>query len=358
MQTRLPLLFAVLLAAPVAAGEAPGGAAPAKTPAAATADADKQAAAEKAPEKSPADAVTVERIAAVVNSEVILLSEVKDRASQLGQPTDDSAGPPEQRRKVQQILRQVVDRMIDDALVVQQGTELKLIPETAEIDRSIEEIRKSNGLTDDKAFRAALVEQGYTMESFRKDMRRQVLRVKVINTAVRSRINISDEEVKAFYEQSARQSGGHREAHLRHVLIAVGAKAGDKELDEKRKLAVKVLEQARGGADFAALAKAYSDDAATKTDGDLGWVKEGEGLPEALGEVIFAMDEKNEVRGPIRTDRGFEIVQLLDRREGDVRPFSEVRDQIRQQLYSQQLEKQTQTWLVELRKKAHVDIRL
>ena len=123
-------------------------------------------------------------------------------------------------------------------------------------------------------------------------------------------------------------------------------------------MAAGIITEARGGADFAGLAKTHSDDASTKNEGgDLGWVKEGEGVSEALSEVIFSMD-KGEVRGPIKTDRGFEVLKLVERREGDVRAFKEVKDQLRQQLTSQQIEKQTGTWLQELHKKAHVDIRL
>jgi peptidyl-prolyl cis-trans isomerase SurA len=302
--------------------------------------------------------VTAERIVAVVNAEIILLSEAKEHAAQMGQPIDERGTSAVERRQAEQQLRQVVERMIDDTLMVQQAAELKLSVEEAEIDRAIEEVKKQNHL-DDTQFLQALVSQGYSLSSYRKDLRKQIIRLKVVNTAVRARINISDEEVKAFYEQGARQAGGHRQAHVRHVLVAVPPSASEKEIEQKRRVATRVLEDARGGRDFAELAKTYSDDPATKADGgDLGWVKQGEGLPTSMDEVIFTMDEVKEVRGPIKTDRGFEVLQLLEKKEGDLRPFAEVKDQIRQQLYSTQLEKQTQLWLAELRKKAHVDIRL
>jgi parvulin-like peptidyl-prolyl isomerase len=76
-----------------------------------------------------------------------------------------------------------------------------------------------------------------------------------------------------------------------------------------------------------------------------------------MNEVVFSMDKVNEVRGPVKTDRGFELLQLIERKDGDVRPLSEVKDQIRGQLYQQQLEKQTQSWIAELRKKAHLEVR-
>jgi peptidyl-prolyl cis-trans isomerase SurA len=301
--------------------------------------------------------VTVERIVAVVNSNIILLSEAKERASQMGQPIDDKATDLAGKRAAELALKQIVERMVEDDLVLQQASELKLSVEDSEIDRAVDEVRKQNNL-DESTFAQALASQGYTLASYRKDLRRQLLRLKVVNTAVRSRINVTDEDVRAFYDQTSRQAGGHRQAHVRHVLIAVPTGAETATVEQKRALASRVLTEARDGADFAELARKYSDDAASKADGgDLGTVKQGEGLPAALEEVIFSMDVKD-VRGPVRTDRGFEVLQLLEKKDGDVKPFAEVKDQIKQQLYAQQLEKQTQAWLAELKKKAHVEERL
>lgn len=308
--------------------------------------------------RARADGVAIERVVAVVNAEVVLLSELGDKAAQAtNQPLGNINVNVEEGSEAKKKLRLVLDRMVDDLLVLQQASELKLAVEDAEIDRAVEEVKKSNNL-DSEQFKAALTEQGYTMAGFRKDMRRQILRLKVINTAVRSRINTTEEDVKAFYEQNARQAGGHRQAHVRHVLVAVPAAATAREVEERRKLATRVLEEARGGADFAALARKYSDDALTRGDGgDLGWLKEGEGLTENMSEVVFSMDQPDEVRGPVRTDRGFEVLQFIEKKDGDVRPLSEVKDQIRNQLYQQQLEKQTTSWLAELRKKAHIEVR-
>ena len=68
-------------------------------------------------------------------------------------------------------------------------------------------------------------------------------------------------------------------------------------------------------------------------------------------------EEPGDVRGPIRTERGFVVLQLVERKSGDLRPYDEIKDQLRKQLYEQQVEKGQQSWLRELRKKAHVDIR-
>ena len=83
----------------------------------------------------------------------------------------------------------------------------------ANLDKSVDEIKKANHL-EDAAFRQALTEQGFTLAAFRKDMRKQILRLKTINNAVRSRLSLTEEDLKAQYEQTVRQSGAH------HALAA------------------------------------------------------------------------------------------------------------------------------------------
>jgi parvulin-like peptidyl-prolyl isomerase len=181
--------------------------------------------------------------------------------------------------------------------------------------------------------------------------------LKVVNTAVRSRVTVGDDEVKTYYQQNARQLGGDKTAHLRQILIAVPADANPDEVERKKRVAGKVVELARGGTSFQELAKKYSDDASTRDDGgDAGWVGKGV-LVETLEDAIAGMDA-GDVRGPVRTARGWMVLQLVERKQGDIRAFDEVKEQLRKTIYDQQVEKATNAWLKELRKKAHVDIRL
>lgn len=304
---------------------------------------------------SAAQAKTIERIVAVVNDEIILDTEVEMATLPMlrAQPDLESA---EGRKAFDGVKRKALDDLIETRLVIQQAAELKLSVTQEEVDRAIEEVKRQNNL-DDATFNEALKQQGFQPETYRKNLRRQILGLKVINSAVRSRISISDEEVKAFYNQNARQLQGQSNAHLRQILIGLSADAPEAEVERRRKVAVTVVELARQGKSFVELAKAYSDDEVTKGDGgDLGWVGPGV-LQEALEQEVAGMDQ-GDVRGPIRTARGWHIIQLVERKAADLRPLEEVKEQIRKQLYDQQVEKATKAFINELKKKAHIDIRL
>jgi parvulin-like peptidyl-prolyl isomerase len=245
--------------------------------------------------------------------------------------------------------------MIDSRLLLQQAGELKLSVTSEEVDRAMDEVKRQNQL-DDAGFAQALKQQGFTPEAYKKNLKRQILELKVLNTAVRTRVSISDEEVRAYYQQNARQMSGGDNVHLKQILFALPDDPPASLVEQKKRLAAKVVERARAGTAFAELAKSYSEDESSKAEGgDLGWIGKGS-LLDPLDEVIAGMDA-GDVRGPIRSARGFHVLLLVERKQGGLRPFDEVKEQLRKTLYDQQLEKATQSWVKELRKRAHIDIR-
>ncbi len=300
-------------------------------------------------------AKVIEKVAAVVNDDIILETEVEQFAVPLLRgPLDIDA--PESKKQWDELKRKALEQLIEARLVGQQAIELKLTVNPDEVDRAMEEVKHQNKL-DDSTFVEALKQQGFTPESYRKNLKRQILELKVINTAVRSRVTVSDDEVKTFYQQNARQMNGQTNAHLRQILIALSPDASAEDVERRRKVAAKVVELARSGKSFEELAKAYSDDELTKQEGgDLGEVGPGV-LQDALEQVVSGMDA-GDVRGPIRTARGWHVLQLVGRKSAQLKPFEEVKDAIRKQLYDSQIEKATQSWIRELKKRAHVDVRL
>jgi len=295
----------------------------------------------------------IDKVAAVVNDEIILETEVEQMAATQYRGPDPET--PDGKKQWDEIKHKALDAMIDSKLVQQQASELKLSVTPEEVDRAVEQVKTQNKL-DDATFRSALEQQGFTMEGYRKTLKKQILELKVINTAVRSRVTVSDDEVKTYYHQNEKLMAGDRQSHLRQILIAVPEKASDADAATKQRVATKVVELARNGTSFTELAKQYSDDDGTKASGgDLGWVGKGV-LVDALDDAMQAM-EPNDVRGPIRTDRGWVILQMVERKSGDLKPYEEIKEQLRKQLYDQQVEKAQQSWLRELRKKAHVDVR-
>ncbi|HSS39658.1 MAG TPA: peptidylprolyl isomerase [Polyangia bacterium] len=301
-----------------------------------------------------ARARVVERVAAVVGDSIVLASEVEERVAPLLTDANQIRDPDKRAARSSALRREVLDRLIDDELIVQQAAELKLSISNEQVDASIEEIKKQNNLNDDQ-LREALRGQGMTMAAYRADLKRQLLRFRVLNIAVGSKVNISDDEVHAYYERHMKD-GTNVQVRASHVFIAILEGTDAQVVADKQAQAQKVLERAKAGEDFAKLARESSDDAATRADGgDLGYFGK-DMLPKPIEEIVFAM-QVGDIRGPIRADRGFHVIKLVDRKVKDPKPFDEVKDDIRMQLRQKEMERQTKSYLAELRKKTLVDIR-
>jgi len=300
-----------------------------------------------------ASARTVEKIAAVVGENVVLASEVEEKAAPLLADVSKVPDPDKRAARAASLRHEVLDRLIDDELILQQAAELKLSVTSEQIDASIDEIKKQNNIDDDQ-LRDALRGQGMSMAAYRADLKRQLLRFRVLNIAVGSRVNVSDEEVKAYYERHMK-GAANVQVRASHIFIAIPDGADMTTASEKEAQAKKILERAKTE-DFAKLARELSDDAATRAEGgDLGYFGR-DMLPKPIEELVFAM-KPGEVRGPVRADRGFHVIKLVDRKTKDAKPLDDVKDDIRMQLRQKDMERQTKIYLAELRKKTLVDIR-
>jgi peptidyl-prolyl cis-trans isomerase SurA len=303
---------------------------------------------------SVASARVVEKIAAVIGDSVILGSEIEEKAAPLLTEVSRLPDPGKRTARAAALRREVLERLIDDELILQQATELKLTVTSEQVDASIEEIKRQNNIDDDQ-LREALRAQGMSMAAYRTDLKKQLLRFRVINIAVGSRVTISDDDVKTYYDRHMK-SGANVQVRASHIFISIPENADATAVSEKQAQAKRLLDRALAGEDFAKLAREASDDPATRAEGgDLGYFGK-DMLPKAIEEMVFAM-KPGEVRGPVRADRGFHVIKLVDRKSKDPKPLDDMKDDIRMQLRQKEMERQTKSYLAELRKKTLVDIR-
>ena len=303
---------------------------------------------------SMGQARVVEKIVAVVGSEIILQSEVEERAAPMMADVAAISNPGQRAARAAAVRRQTLEHMVDEQLLVQEAAELKVSVSSDEVDKSIEQIKKDYNLTDAQ-LREELHKQGMSLAAYRQNTKREILRYRIINIAVGSKVSVSDADVQGYYERH--MQAANLQVRASHIFLAIPEGADAATTQEKEKQALLLLRRAQSGEDFSRLAREYSEDTATRAEGgDLGWFGK-DILPKPIEELVFSM-KVDEVRGPVRADRGFHVIKLLGRRAQDPKPLSEVRDQIRGQLRQREMERQTKNFLGELRKKTLVDIRM
>lgn len=295
----------------------------------------------------------VDRVAAVVNEEMIALSEVNDRAqAELAALDAEGQGTPEKRRAA---LRHALDELIADRLLVAEEKSSGIEVTDQEIDYAIEDVRRQNNL-DAASFESALASKGQSLTAFREKMRRDLGAMKLIGQKVRAKIKVSDEDVKAEYARTVRAQEQDVEVHARHIVIQVAKDATPEAEQEALARAAELARRARAGEDFGALARAHSEGPSKADGGDVGFFRRGE-MVAAFDKVAFSL-QPNEVSDPVRSPFGWHVIQVLERRAGKVRTFEQMQDELRDRLWREQMARHTDQYVAELRKQATIDIRV
>ena len=263
--------------------------------------------------------VMLDKVAAIVNSGVVLESEVQDLLKNIKKQSAKS----NQALPSDNALRtQVMDKLINDSLIVQIGERMGVQVSDAQLDQTIANMASKNKLTLPQ-FRQAIVSDGEDYEKYRENVRTELISGEVRRNSVRRRIYISPQEVSNLLDLMKEQTNNDVEYHLGHILIEFPSDASQADMIASKKRANKVIELLESGSNFTKVAIASSGGANALKGGDLGWKNINE-MPTLFSELIDGKD-KGTIVGPIRTGLGFSIVKVLDIRGRKVIEVEEVK---------------------------------
>lgn len=299
---------------------------------------------------APAHAEVIERVAAVVNDHAILLSDLRRKAAPfLEQALSDAKTPSERQSRLKQIYQRLLDQLVDEELVEQAARKMHVSVNEAEVEQAIDNVRRQNNL-DEQAFWEAVRGQGYGERQYRTDVRKQLLRLKVLNQRVRSRVNMSEETVREAYDDKVRNARRAQKFRAAHVFAPLQAGASATEvaqaLEDARKLRGKLTPT-----NFDEFANA------SQGGGDLGWLDQGD-LPDVLEETLLGLSE-GEISQPVRGPSGVHIFIVHERQSGEnqVPSFEEMRVQIQSELLDKAMLRQEELFLRGLRRDAVIETR-
>jgi peptidyl-prolyl cis-trans isomerase SurA len=260
------------------------------------------------PLDAPAQRVSlVDRIVAVVNKEVITLSELNEAIGAAERQLRRQATQVPPREVLE---RQLLERLILDKAQLQLARDSGIRVDETQIDRAVQRIAGQNSLTLSD-FRAALERDGIAFELFRQDLRDQIILTRLREREVDDKIQVSDTEIDLFLEENSAQSAVRAEYNLAHILVRVPDQASPERIEAARAKAEKARAEAASG-DFRAIAAGYSDAPDALQGGALGW-RTGDRLPELFAEAVVKMNP-GEVSAVLRSSAGFHVLKLIDRR--------------------------------------------
>jgi peptidyl-prolyl cis-trans isomerase SurA len=308
-------------------------------------------------EGATARAELVDRVAAVVNRDIISLSEVEKRAAPELAKLSGVREPQKRNEERERVLKQSLDTLIGEKLMEEQIHELGLSVTDSELDAAVSDVKKQNNITDDTQFDQLLAGEGFSLKAYKDFLRKQMSRMKLVQLKVSPKVKVSEEDLKAAYTQYNKLESGDAEVHARHILVQVDAKATPEQVEAAHQKALALAQEAREpGVDFAELAKKKSEGPSASDGGDLGFFRRGVMVP-AFERVAFTLQE-GQVSEPVRTQFGWHVLKVEEKRAVDVAPFERVRPELESRLKMQKTEKYVEQYVQELRQKASVETKL
>jgi peptidyl-prolyl cis-trans isomerase SurA len=251
---------------------------------------------------------TKEGIIAVVNDDVITQSDIQERVM-LYISGNNKPLTPDAKKQVEQ---QVLSRLIDESLQMQEAKKLGVIVGDDQVKEGFAEISKQNGMSADD-FRKRLSAAGVRVDSLYAQIKSDIAWAQVVRRKLRPQINISETEIDSVFDQMER-GNGKTEYRLAEIFLNVPNPT--KENDVKAE-AQKLVKQITEGASFSTVAREFSQAAGASTGGDVGWIQQAQVDPE-LDKVLSNM-KTGQISDPVRTAKGYYILFLRDmRKSGDI----------------------------------------
>jgi peptidyl-prolyl cis-trans isomerase SurA len=296
---------------------------------------------------SGARAEIIERVVAKVNGQIITLSEFQQRqiaAAQAAKVDPDNVGP-----FLRQNNARILQDAIDDILIMQKAEDSGIQAPSQWVDESIDGIRKENNLTSDEQFQEALQREGLTLSELRKNIEKGVVRRILMEREIRPKIEATEAETRAEYERlKPTEFTKPPTVSLQEILVSEQAGGID--------LARQIVERAKAGEDFAALAKAYSSAPSRAHGGDVGQLAQGEMNPD-LEKVAFALPVGG-VSSPLPVEGGYRVIKVTAKTSGSITPYETAKDKVRDELMNARFEKAYDAYVQDLRKNASVELRV
>jgi peptidyl-prolyl cis-trans isomerase SurA len=257
----------------------------------------------------PRQIIAIDRIVAVVNSEVITERELSARVDFALRQLREQKAPAPPRAVLE---GQLLERLINDRVQMQHARDIGLRVSDAELDRALARIAEQNKLTLPQ-LREVLARDNVPFDNFREDVRGEITRSRLREREVAQKIVVTESEIdtllKAQQGQSARD-----EFNLSHILVSVPENASPEQLQSRRERAEQALRQLREGADFRQVAAAFSDAPEALQGGQLGW-REAERLPTLFFEAVSPL-QPGQTSELLRSANGFHILRVNERRGG------------------------------------------
>jgi peptidyl-prolyl cis-trans isomerase SurA len=255
---------------------------------------------------------TVDTIAAIVNNGVITRRELDERMSLISRRLSQQNAPVP---PMDQLRQQVLNQMVLERIQLQKAKEDGITVDDAAVQKTLERLAQANNMSLEM-YRARIEAQGVPWTTFTNDARTELTLSRLREKEVDSKVTVSDAEVANYIaSQRGPNAGLTSDLHMEHIFLKAPLNAPETDIEAAQKKAQALLDEAKGGANFEKLAKANSQAPDAAKGGDTGYVSPSS-LPPDFVKAASSLRPGQVNPTLIRTNDGFEILRLVDRRAG------------------------------------------
>ncbi len=304
----------------------------------------------------------VDRVVAVVNDDVITLSEVNDAGKGYFKKITQEAPSAQLEDALRRARQEVLNNLIDKRLITLEAEKQGIVISEEEVQAAAEQMMLSNNITreilDDQ-----LAQMGMSYEDYLDTLRNQILQSKLVNFEIRSKLIITDDMILDYYDSNYTKhisGGGYYLMQMGFVWEQAnpannsGPAQYANKVDAKER-ADRVHALVKNGQDFRILAKRFSDFPSAADGGDLGVFQEDE-MAQYMKDAVLSLSP-GEISDVIETPSGYQFFKLLSAQDGQIvvqASFASVKEEIRTQLYEQQLKERFTEWVTKIKKEAYI----
>ncbi|MBT8763165.1 SurA N-terminal domain-containing protein [Desulfohalobiaceae bacterium Ax17] len=286
----------------------------------------------------------IDRIVAIVNGEIITLFELNERVKPYLERFKGKELGPAEKQAIRELKKQLLDQMINDILLRQEAEKYKIEVSDMEIENFIRQFKQRNNLTEEQ-FLNQLKLQGLTREDYKRQVRNNIIKHRLIGAMVKRKVVVTQEEIERYYNEHKQDFDTEKKVHLKLILLPT--------LEEAKQIRNKIM---AGEMTFEQAAKKFSQGPSAESGGDLGFVN-WKDLAKEWKQAIKGL-KQGEITSVFSLNNKGAILKVEESLSGQPKPLKEVEDEIRKIIYQPRLEERFREYMRSLREKAVIDIRI
>ncbi len=295
-------------------------------------------------------AEVLNRVVLRVNDRIATLRDYQLRRQDMVQEVMRRERDPQERERILAQAGEVVfANMFHELLLDSRADQLGIEIQDPQVDAAVAQLRQSYNISNDQEFAAALAQSGMTEPQLRAQLRNTLRVQEVRGREVQSRVNVDEEDLRRYYRKNLEQFRQPEQLQLREVVVL---EEGGAPAEERGRIASEIRAKVAAGTPLADAAAEQAKSGVTSEVIELGWVSPGD-LDKDLETAVWKLP-KDSISEPVTARGGLHLVQVIDRRESRIPPFSEVSEAIRGREEDRVFREEISKYMVELEKKSLV----